>query len=92
METNRRTNHQTEEMILVSDVGYTCLFRCDPAGRFQVTCPKLVSVIAFGENIAQARAAVREEIEAYLMSLYEEGEHIPEPDYAPSWRFGSALG
>jgi predicted RNase H-like HicB family nuclease len=92
MKNNHRPTNETEAIVSVADVGYICIFQRDTKDCYHVTCPKLPSVITYGKSIEQAQAAAQEEVETCLMSLYDNGQYIPEPDCVPSWRFGLAHG
>ena len=77
---NTKAHHQHEEDIIMAGRDYRCLFRREIDGGYRVTCAALPPVLAFGDTLDDARANVREEIEAWA----ETGE-ISE-DYSERFR------
>jgi antitoxin HicB len=61
-------------------IAYLCLFRAEPEGGFNVTCPKLPPVVTYGETLEQAQANAREAIELCLEVMPQDGQPIPPPD------------
>ncbi len=61
-------------------VAYLCRFRPEPEGGFTITCPKLPSVVTYGETLEEAQANAREAIELCLEVMREDGQPIPAPD------------
>ena len=62
---NPRIHHQHEETLTAAGREYQCLFRREVDSGYRVTCAGLPPVLAFGETFDEARANVREEIEAW---------------------------
>ncbi len=62
----RKPSHDHEEFVAAADTEHLCLFRRDAGSGYQVTCPGLPPMIAFGDTIDEARANAREEIEGWI--------------------------
>ncbi len=60
---------------------FTVLFEPAEEGGYVVTCPALPGLVTEGDTLKEARAMVRDAIEAYLESLRKDGLPVP-PDKA----------
>jgi len=65
------SNDQTEYQ-------YTVYFEPAQEGGYVVTCPALPGLITEGDTIEEARKMAKDAIRAYLESLRQDGEEIPQ--------------
>ena len=63
----------------MNEYSYTVLFEPAEEGGYVASCPALPGLVTEGDTIDEARARVREAIEAYVESLLKDGQPIP-PD------------
>ena len=66
---NTRAHHQHEETLTAAGHEYRCLFRREVDSGYRVTCAELPPMLASGETLDEARANVREEIEAWVDTM-----------------------
>ncbi len=68
------------DMMICMRLSYSVVL--DPAeeGGFTVRVPRLPGCVTEGDTLEEAQANAREAITAYLLSLLDDGQEIPEPD------------
>lgn len=61
----RHAPSKREEIATAAGTKYACHFERSPGGGYTVTCAALPAVAAYGDTFAEARANVRDAIEAW---------------------------
>jgi predicted RNase H-like HicB family nuclease len=57
---------------------YTAVFEPEEEGGYHAFCPTLPGCHSYGSTIEEAKANIKEAIEAYIESLVKDGEPVPE--------------
>jgi len=60
------------------ELSFRIVLRPEPEGGYTVVVPSLPGCVTYGETVEEAREMAKDAVEAYLKSMEQHGEELPD--------------